>query len=476
MTRSYPSHEHRRPEDMVTADAASLLSPSDQAVQETSLAPDAQPSAVVLERLSPADSSPGSGAATPRPDPSDKRLPGIKQSHLGQVGRPSASVHVLSPPFVPILEDSPNPLPGAPSSSLEARATGLVTDVLTAPSSPRLPDSADDEDQGEEDGPPLLSHELVEKAAPADGRAAHGVDMLPTPPDSLAPSLYRERCSGSEVDHLPNSVPSSRAPSPRPSDELARPMLPLRTRRRTLFLSNPLSSIITMSNVHAAYFSSPVTPSAETAPTSPFATHAYASPGSQAPSSYFELKRLTEGRLTTSRVKNTPPHTPRTSSNEATPTREQKGTQVSKLGGKDAATRRRTEGQSRPGGSGTLTPARSATPNGETIGRPKGKLSVKISRARGLRPSHDPYVVCVFEWNEYISKGPKSGGVDPSAMPGLDDRFGGVPIRRSASDMGRGMAIPMKSRQGSHTSLSESRELDESRTITEPRWDHEAVL
>jgi protein-serine/threonine kinase len=116
---------------------------------------------------------------------------------------------------------------------------------------------------------------------------------------------------------------------------------------------------------------------------------------------------------------------------------------------------------------------------GASVGPPKGKLLVRILEARGLRPCYDPYVVCVFDWNEYISKGPRESDVDMldrDEGSGNDD-LGGVPIRRSASDMGRPMAIPMKSRQTSNTSsTTDQKEFRANKAITDPKWDHDATL
>jgi hypothetical protein len=49
---------------------------------------------------------------------------------------------------------------------------------------------------------------------------------------------------------------------------------------------------------------------------------------------------------------------------------------------------------------------------------------------------------------------------------------------RSGSDSGRPMAIPMKSRQSSNTSLSDYRDfkIKGRRSMTNPKWDTEAVL
>jgi protein-serine/threonine kinase len=56
--------------------------------------------------------------------------------------------------------------------------------------------------------------------------------------------------------------------------------------------------------------------------------------------------------------------------------------------------------------------------------------------------------------------------------------IGGIPITRSGSDSGRPMAIPMKSRQSSNTSLSEYRDFKSKgrKSMTNPKWDTEAAL
>lgn len=102
---------------------------------------------------------------------------------------------------------------------------------------------------------------------------------------------------------------------------------------------------------------------------------------------------------------------------------------------------------------------------------------MRIAEGRNLKPSFDPYVVCVFEWNEYISKGPKH---DKMEIDGDDNNKGPVatlqsmPIRRTDSDMGKPMAIPMRSRQSSTNGVGEDiRSLSK---VTDPQWDHEAVL
>lgn len=117
-------------------------------------------------------------------------------------------------------------------------------------------------------------------------------------------------------------------------------------------------------------------------------------------------------------------------------------------------------------GSGTTTTtvtttARDAThTTSPTVGPPKGKMVVRILEARGLRLSKEPYVVCTFESNEFISKGPKKE--DPNTAE---------PPEKA------GIAIPMKSRQSSSTSLSELQGGGAKKSgTTSPKWEHEAVL
>jgi protein-serine/threonine kinase len=109
---------------------------------------------------------------------------------------------------------------------------------------------------------------------------------------------------------------------------------------------------------------------------------------------------------------------------------------------------------------------------------PKGKLTVKIVEARGLRKSRDPYVVAVFQRNELVSKGPLPDENDDNEDATSSPALGGIPISRSGSDSGRPMAIPMKSRQSSNTSLSDYRDfkIKGRRSISNPKWDTEAVF
>ena len=101
---------------------------------------------------------------------------------------------------------------------------------------------------------------------------------------------------------------------------------------------------------------------------------------------------------------------------------------------------------------------------------PRGKIAIRIGEGRNLKPASDPYVVCQFEWNEYVS-----GGSRHDAME-IDHRGGDrTHVRRDDGDSGRPMAIPMRSRQTSSNGLTEA-EARQSMKVTDPQWDHEATL
>ncbi|KAL7271789.1 Serine/threonine-protein kinase [Rhizina undulata] len=157
------------------------------------------------------------------------------------------------------------------------------------------------------------------------------------------------------------------------------------------------------------------------------------------PSKISSTSKLTE---TISSEKDTPPATPRGTASTG-----------STLDGSTAST--------------NASSANSNTTPAAPVGPPKGKLVVKILEARNIRPSKDPYVVCTFESNEFISKGPKkSDDVEvgsPSGENSCSDNSGAP---------GRSIAIPMKSRQSSSTSLSEL----QGGKQTNPKWEREAVF
>jgi hypothetical protein len=157
-----------------------------------------------------------------------------------------------------------------------------------------------------------------------------------------------------------------------------------------------------------------------------------------------EAEKLTQGDFAPLQQA-TPPQTPRTRSQESKP-------QPSNLSRASNASDQSKETKTAP------------------VVAPKGKLAVTISEGRGLRPSIDPYVVCQFQWAEYISDGPRH---DESKKP----RHVPMQMRRTESQMHTPMAIPMKSRQSSNSGhSSDPRENGTFEEVTSPKWEHEAML
>ena len=103
---------------------------------------------------------------------------------------------------------------------------------------------------------------------------------------------------------------------------------------------------------------------------------------------------------------------------------------------------------------------------------------MRIPEARGIRPSYYPYAVCVFEWNESIARGNtiEDEDTEKNSNRGNGPILAGIATKPNIGDMGRSIAIPMKSRQGSTTSLSDYKNFKMGRQLTDPKWDHEAEL
>ncbi|RDA91755.1 hypothetical protein CP533_4786 [Ophiocordyceps camponoti-saundersi (nom. inval.)] len=207
---------------------------------------------------------------------------------------------------------------------------------------------------------------------------------------------------------------------------------------------------------------SPVTSEAATAAA---VTPHHHAPSSSAPpvdaSKWYSLeglKELTRGVM----FKSGPP----------TPTRALSATHSSQSDEKETPSRTSNDGVDAPG---THTPR---TSTGAQAPAPQGKLTIKITEARGLRRCRDPYVVAVFQRSELISGGPRPADDDdhPSASPSA---LGGIPIQRQGSDSGRPMAIPMRSRQSSNTSITDYntfRNRTSRAPFLHPTWDAEAVF
>ncbi|KAK9239203.1 kinase-like domain-containing protein [Lipomyces kononenkoae] len=113
-----------------------------------------------------------------------------------------------------------------------------------------------------------------------------------------------------------------------------------------------------------------------------------------------------------------------------------------------------------------------------SVRAPKGRLIVKIIQARNLRvTSRDPcpYVVCTFESNEFITRGPSLTSADAqssriSSFVNKTDPNGAS----ATSGKTNGIAIPPRSRQSSTTNLSEL--TSRANSGANPSWKHEAVF
>ncbi|KAL8716348.1 MAG: hypothetical protein Q9220_000253 [cf. Caloplaca sp. 1 TL-2023] len=242
----------------------------------------------------------------------------------------------------------------------------------------------------------------------------------------------------------------------------------IRTRRHTAGL-NPLSNITTSPSIHASHISNPTCHNASifSDPSSQLLNNSSAR---SALISHLDSAKLTDGVASSPRLKSTPPRTPRALSSE--------GSEADSKRAVNLSPRREGSEKPEPHRDNLVSKRAKGSPASPPVGPPRGRLSVKISEARGLKPSYDPYAVCVFEYNEAVARNPKTEDGKPIKDEGVlkDFPHGGVPINRSGSDIGRSMAIPMKSRQSSTTSLSDQKNFKAGRQVTNPRWDHEAMF
>ncbi|SPN96815.1 related to protein kinase sck1, cAMP-dependent [Cephalotrichum gorgonifer] len=416
--------------------------------------------------------TPRSGVATPRPDLHDKRLPGIATS-FGQVGTASLKRRLSESSLCGALESlstadasgasDPSPTPGPEQEGRSSQAASEPADS------------------------PLRNRESQDSRFPAQSQGAIEPLPPPTPPISARPSSDRpDRCKTGEPT-------GSKAPAP-----TARPFLVRHAASDsgllapTLPVTNaaPLTSVVTASAVAPSYpprsdhtTTTPPTSNTNTTPTDanfsdyshvtapptlqslaqalpPTPSHSRASSAMSGLRGWFSLDSV---KMLTTAFK----------SGTSTPTRALSAAQPSQAerNGLRAAesVRSQTPKPSRPS---KASPAPAA----------KGKLTVKITEAKGIRRSRDPYVVVVFQRSELISGGPRQedDGEETPPLPGFGGALGGVPIQRQDSDSGRPpMAIPMRSRQSSNTSVTEYntfRNRTNRRSFANPKWDSEAVF
>lgn len=306
---------------------------------------------------------------------------------------------------------------------------------MSAGSLPTAPASPEGGAEPVDAGAQSLAHERLKPSSNLPAAAAY-----PSPPvSSASSSIYRLRPDSPENGQVGTAAKKPSHARVASYTHLASVgLLPLpSTRRHTITHANPLSTVTA-----TAHISNPATrlPS-QTTPSTPIIAALSASrrpsvepSQSQAQTQSKELTEPSTGD------QSTPPQTPRTRSHE-----------------------------------GKATPSSRSASRGApqtTVGPVLGKLTVWITEGRGLRASLDPYAVCQFQQAEYISDGPKN-------TEGLEaeSAAGGVSMARSGSDMGRPRAIPMKSRQSSHTGLPDLKlARTMSRQVTDPEWDHEAIL
>lgn len=395
--------------------------------------------------------TPQSGIATPQPDLSDKRVPGIMHSdnYFNQVGSGSSSSSgsgLLETPALGDEASDPPPLHRREENQVDCdeRHAALASENGSAEASAVASVDA-------------RSQTSRVPSTDSQGWSAH---PYPTPPASNPPSVHKLKLSestpegaGPEVESSPpHSVSSSTLHRKSISESI-----PSRARKASLW--SPLTSIVTTSNVHASDFSNPTD---RATPASPLLSGTTSDLSANS-TSREQLQRLTDDA-------------PRDKSNSPTPTRalsnqttsSDKSNASEKANGKTTA----AEGDSANAGNSTGSVAQSQTKG------MRGKLTVKIVEARGLRRCRDPYVVAIFQRNELVSKGPRPENDEDEDIEAKSP-VGGIPISRQGSESGRAMAIPMRSRQSSSTSLTEHRDFKRKPhggSMINPKWDTEAVL
>ena len=313
-----------------------------------------------------------------------------------------------------------------------------------------------------EGSPPPPPHEKPQKSKSDDTSERHDPKFPPTPVSSSSSMLQKEADALKDGKAETDTGGLTSITQALKDFVVSKSLSPGKDRRHT---AAPISSV-TANPVHA-HISNPIT-----SPSPPELSNPQNVSSDVTEKNVDSLlRRLTIDATDGSREKNTPPHTPRASNHddssqqETRPTpSEQNGQTVQEARGASPA-------------SDAEKPSSNRT-SGVSVGAPKGKLTLKISEARGLRPSYDPYIVSTFEWSEFISQGrkPDTMDVDHEEKKSRKEQLSALPIRRTDSDVGKPMAIPMKSRQSSNNSQLDKTEAKNSTMVTDPQWDHEAVL
>lgn len=402
-----------------------------------------------------------SGVETPHPDLSDKRLPGIIGTYFGQVGNNPSSSHVhQDPPLDNVLSLNS----GIINAQVEPPSTTEKSRSSTSSSGSMV---MVQHDQTDSQTPPWLPDELGQNSA--QDLAETGAARLPPTPISPTSSMLRKESGMAENGKSLVGSGISSVTQALKNLVMSSGPLSLKARRHQ---SLPISSLST-NPVLAAHISNPSTELQSAAPENPSSpTLASTETPDKPPNSKSsrELSRLTSDAAAESRIKTTPPQTPRALSHEGG--HPERKSPLSNTTAKLSQEWSNAEEEK---------PTNGSKADGIPINAPKGKLAVKIDKARRLKPAIDPYIVCVFEWNEYISKGPKSDAMDideenKDPKKGQKESLASVPIRRTDSDIGKSMSIPAKSRQSSNNGNADGHESKAGSTVTDPQWEHEAML
>ena len=375
---------------------------------------------------------PTSGIQTPRPETHDKRFPTILSSYLSQV---RDSFHPSTRPSARMASTSPH------SPAPEAEGLSRVVSKMSLEASAGAGDATSTASHPTTEPPSHRScptfQDLMQK------KAQHA---YPTPPLSSASSSTKSNKNEHTSDASPGSLSPASAGARSPlRRQSALDSFPTNLRKTTP-VAAPLSSTSTP-NILASHISTPKTSNVEVSRSSVSASQQLS-----ASLQTSEDKGLTEDAAQSRSQTPIPQRNPSPEAKQADP--------------------------SSPKGPEESVPLeRHGSTDDALMGHPRGKLTIKISSGRGLRPSLDPYVVCKFQYNEYISRGPRNDSGSALDTDGTADRFrdGGLHIKRTDSNNGRPMAIPMKSRQSSQTSMS-GRDASRGREVTDPVWNHEAVL
>ncbi|KAL4871770.1 hypothetical protein BDV12DRAFT_163809 [Aspergillus spectabilis] len=408
-----------------------------------------------------------SGIATPQPDLADRRLPSIMHSYF-QVGSSSAVMLRSLKTRFSLSESSPSSANNVQSSTLASETHDAQTPGNSSSSSGSF--VMVQRDEARLSSPRALPDKNME--AQDISQETHTPTALPTPPCSSACSLLQkdseesetglsipDKGMGSIFTTLKNYLSPSRSMSC--SDPQAR--------RHT---SHPVSSI-SDDPVLASHFSNPTLSHVSEAlclSEAPLLDHEKP----HVSSSSENIAKLTGSVSLPPQLKNTPPLTPRAMSDDDPQPNKKPPTSTPRSSN---PTQPQTNDTSDPadeitGKLNEVFPSSmdtSSQASAPPVAAPNGKLYVKISEAKGLRPGFDPYVVCVFEWNECISK---------SVQDEEEESLKRQQKEREQIDLdaGRPMAIPMKSRQSSHNSALDGPEHRGQAPVTDPHWNHEAVF